>query len=441
MNVMIIKKIKGVHIPGRRQMSLVNNLENYLNPKFVYIPLTNGNVLYRQTVSFGDVVKKGQVIALREDRFGHPVHSPVSGTVLSIKKVWHASGKMVDSLEIENNYKEETVPEFGRSLDLDNLTKTDIIERIKSCGLIGMGGAGFPTYVKYMLQKKMQVFIVNAAECEPYLTSDDISISTKTDELIRGIKYALIASGAPKAVICIKKTKVKLIKLLTDKLVNHSNISLFELADFYPAGWERVQVERVTGKKYNSLPSEVGAVVDNAQTVIAICEAVEQNKPLIERVITVAGEGLVKSQNFYVKIGTRCIELIEKLGGYTEGLNDAFLIAGGPMTGRAIFDDAMIISSSLGGITVIPKKKSLEQACLGCGKCSLNCPSFLTPTEIRFAYECGDFASLEKLNTLKCVQCGLCSYVCPSRISMTEIVGKAQDSLRKYRATKVAKKG
>lgn len=427
---MILKKIKGVHLNGHKAMSLNQPINNYLSPNKIYLPIVNGNIIQTKLVEVGQNVLMGQKVLMREGRFGHPVCSPVSGKVTNIVKMWHSCGKMVEMIEITNDMSERKVEDFGKPLE--NLTKENIIERIKNAGIVGLGGAGFPTYIKYQPEANAEVLIINAAECEPYITADYVLIKEKTQELIQGIKYMMIACGAKNAKIAIKKSKKEAIEVLNTALTNEPEIELFLLKDVYPAGWEKFIVEAVVKKTYNSLPSEVGAVVNNVQTAIAVCEAVEQNKPLIEKVVTITGDGILNPQNVRVKIGTVVEDVIKTIGGYTQDMGPAYFIAGGPMTGRSIMFDNLVITSNLG--SVIVKKKDEHQdnpACLGCGKCSEKCPAHLTPTEIKNAFEASDEIALAKLHAEKCVQCGLCSYVCPSRIEMTEYVGKAKDFLAK----------
>lgn len=429
---MIIHIIKGMRIQGKRHISLSNGVQEYLNPKYVYIPLTNGVINYRNIVNVGDEVLKGQIVALREDRYAHPIHSAVSGKVIGIKKMWHQSGKMVETLEIENDYQEKVVSSWGQSLDLNFLTKEDIVERVKNCGIVGLGGAGFPTYVKYMVSRKQRLLIVNGVECEPYLTCDGISIRRQIDKLIRGIKYVLKAIGAQKCIIVVKKDKKEVLEVLNKELPKYKNIGIFMVKKYYPAGWERSMVEKVTGQHYMHLPSEIGVVVNNVQTIIAVCEAIEENKPLIERMVTVSGEGVKSPQNIYTKIGVRTQELINRAGGYKNEEREGYLIAGGPMMGNAVLDSSLVVSSTLGGIIILEKPEIVKQPCMGCGKCAKHCPAYLVPTEIKKALDAKDYRTLDRLHTLDCVQCGLCSYVCPSRVDITNYVGEARETLKKY---------
>jgi electron transport complex protein RnfC len=212
------------------------------------------------------------------------------------------------------------------------------------------------------------------------------------------------------------------------------NMETYKLDDVYPAGWEKYTVEHVTGKTYDQLPSEAGVIVNNAGTAIAFCEMVEDNLPLIRRVTTITGESINEPKNFVVRLGTKVAELIEQSGGYVEGTDpmQTHYIAGGPMTGKAILIDDLIVNDTLG--SVIVKPKPAEQAypeCLGCGKCSDVCPVYLAPTSIWQAYEAKNTDLIKKLNATKCMNCGLCSYVCPSHIEITDYVDKAKTLLRR----------
>lgn len=437
---MLFTQIRGIHINGRKDMSIKNEPISFLNPKNVYFPLVIGNVIYKPLVEIGDSVLKGQPILERSGRFSHPICSSVSGKVTAKKKMWHSSGKMVEMLEIANDGEENSF--YNNDKNLDNLTKDFIIERMKEAGIVGLGGAGFPTYVKYLPLKPADVLIINAAECEPYITADYTLIINETEKLLKGIEYMMIACGAKRGVIAIKKTKKAAVNALKNALTNHQQIEIHLLNDVYPAGWERYIVEHVTKNTYSGLPSDVGAVVNNVQTAIAVCESVEENKPLIEKMVTFTGEGLVNPCNVKVKIGTKVSDVISSIGGYVDNLEEAYFIAGGPMTGKSIMFDDLVITNSLGSIIVKPKiDHQNNPSCMGCGKCAEACPAFLTPTEIKVALDNGDMEGLNKLNVTKCVQCGLCSYVCPSRVDITEIVGKAKDAVLKANALKSQKAG
>jgi len=418
---MLLRKSSGIHIPGRKDMSIGSPIEEFLNPEYVYISLLTQNYVCKPLVKIGDKVLMGQPIAKREDRFSHPLHSSVSGEVTAIKKMWHSTGKMVEMIEIKNDFLNKADSSIRLNTDLDALTKETIIERIQNAGIVGMGGGGFPSHAKYTQNYQIDAIIINAAECEPYITADYMLIKTETERLMRGCSYMMKASGAPKGFIAIKKTKLAAIEALQAIIENHPRISIFLLDDVYPAGWEKYIVERIMKKTYLCIPLEVGAIVNNVQTAIAIADAVEENMPLIHKVVTVTGEGVANPHNFLVKIGTKANDLIAKCGGYVNPEVEQYFIAGGPMTGTTMIFDELIITNALSSIIVKPKIDiSVNPICIGCGKCAEVCPAFLTPTEIKRAFEDKDIQYLLDLGATNCVGCGLCSYVCPSRIELTD---------------------
>ena len=424
---MVLKKINGVHLDGHKHISIERPINEFLNPEFIYMPTVIGNMVYEQLVEIGQRVLKGQHILRRSGNFGHPIACPVSGTIVGTKKMWHSSGKLLEMLEIKNDFLEEVVEGFGVKNTLE-VTPELIVERVKNAGIVGLGGAGFPTYVKYNPNNKIDVVLINAAECEPYITADYMVINESCEKLIKGIKYIMQAVGASSAKIAIKYNKEEAIAKLNEAIANEPAISVCLLKDEYPAGWEKYIVEKAIGKTYSTLPSEVGAVVNNVQTAIAVCDAVEYNIPLIEKVVTITGEGIAEPQNFRVKIGTNVQTLIEKCNGLVEGVGEHWIIAGGPMTGKTVMGQNLVISASLGSVIIKPKPASIKsEPCMGCGKCASHCPAYLTPTEIVHALEDNDVDALKDLCVTKCVQCGLCSYVCPSRIELTEKVCKAKE--------------
>ena len=430
---MIFQKSKGIHIDGHKNMSKKRPLTEYFDPEFVYIHLLQGNSPLEKTVKVGDIVKAGQTVAIRKGFGAMNIHASISGTIIAEKKVWHSSGRMVNSLEIKNDFKNTLCDSIKPNKNIDSLTREELINMMKEAGLSGLGGAGFPTYIKYQTKEKIDTVIINAVECEPYLTCDFHFILAYPEKLLKGLTYMIKAAGAKNGVIAYKNYNLEIKKSLEEYLSNYPNISLIEMDDVYPAGWEKYIIERITGKTYVNLPSEIGIIENNSTTAIVFSDIVEHNIPLISRPITITGEGITNPTNFYVPIGTKVSELVEKCGGYTDGLKplEANYIAGGPMTGKAIFIDDLIVNDTLGGVIVRPIVKLDFPECLGCGKCAEVCPVYLTPTEIRKAYEYKDTDLIKELNANKCIQCGLCSYICPSHIEITDYVTKAKNLLRK----------
>ena len=430
---MIFQKTKGIHIDGRKGISKNLPLQEYFDPEFVYIHIVKPIGPIKSIVEIGEEVKIGQTIALREGFGEMNVHSSISGTVTAIKKVWHASGKMVEALEIKNDFKNTLDDSIKPNKNIASLTREELVNMMKNSGLVGLGGAGFPTYIKYLTKVKIDTVIVNAVECEPYLTCDYSFILSYPEKLLKGLSYMMRAADAQKGVVAFKNYNQKIRKVLEEFLPKYPNIKLFEVKDVYPAGWEKYIIERVTGKTYSRLPSEIGVIENNSTSAIIFSDVVEHNIPLISKPITITGEGIKNPMNFYVPVGTKVSELVEKCGGYIEGLDpkNANYIAGGPMTGRAILIDDLIVSDSLGGVIVKPTIDGNHPECLGCGKCSDVCPVYLTPTEIKKAFENKEIDLLKQLNADKCVQCGLCSYICPSHVEISDSVVRAKDLLRK----------
>ncbi len=430
---MIFQKTKGIHIDGRKSISKKLPMEEYFNPDTVYIHLIKNIGPLRPIVEVGQEVNVGQVVAVKEGFGEMNVHSSVSGTVTAIKKVWHSSGKMVDALEIKNDLKNTLDPSIKQNKNPSSFTREQYIQMMKNAGLTGLGGAGFPAYVKYMTKETIDTVIINAVECEPYLTCDFSFILKHPEKLLNGLSYMIKAADAKNGVIAYKSYNKEIKDVLSNKIKMYSNISLMEMKDVYPAGWEKYIIERVTGKTYQGLPSEIGVIVNNSSTAIAFADVVENNVPLISRPITITGEGIKEPRNFHVPIGTKVSELVAKCGGYTDDIEPlkANYIAGGPMTGNAIFIDDLIVNDTLGGVIVKSVIEEVHPECLGCGKCADACPAYLTPTEIKNALQYKDVDLIKELKADKCIQCGLCSYVCPSHVEITDAVVKAKEMLRK----------
>lgn len=432
---MIFSKIKGIYISehkGHKELSSATPYGEYLTPEYVYIPLIEQDTVCELLVKAGDKVKLGQIIAMKKGRFPSPIHASVSGEIIAIDtKMWHSSGKMVPTIQIKNDFLETKVESIKEN-NISELTSAEIIEKIKNCGIVGLGGSGFPAYVKYMGNCHITTVIINAVECEPYISDNYTIMKNQMDELIQGIKFIMKAVDVNKAFIAIKKNKVELIQKMKPYIDAELEISLFLVKDEYPAGWEKYLVQKIMKRTYQVLPSEVGAVVNNAATALAIYKAVKYNMPLVEKMITISGRGLKNPQNVYVKIGTKLNDIIKAIGGYIDDLGEAYFIAGGPMTGKGIPFDSMVVNRALTSVIIMPKLiDDTVYSCLGCGKCVEYCPAFLSPVQIKNALDAGDKELLSEYHPEKCMQCGLCSYICPSRIELTESVGKAKALLLK----------
>ncbi len=398
----------------------------FLNPQKIFIPLLDNEIKYNSLVTEDDYVKVYQVIA-KSEKFDIPIHSPISGRVISVNhKMWTNSGKLISCLVIENDFLEKKL--FSDYI-LEELSREKILLKIKESGIIGMGGAGFPTYIKYQAND-INTLIINCCECEPFITCDYRLIIEHPMKLINGIHYGLIATNAKKAIIAVKKYNKELIKVLCNYIDN--KISVVPVPDKYPVGWERYLVYKIIKKKYDKIPSEVNCVVSNASTIVAINEAVKYNKPLIERMVTITGLCLKSPVNIYCKIGTNVDEILEYIDGFKKKYHKKHMIAGGVMTGKSIIDENLIVTKTLNSVIINPHLHEQEVFnCIGCGKCSYVCPSKLTPTEIHKYYRLKDYDELTKLCAQNCIQCGLCSYICPSRIDLSFFTLKAKDLVKR----------
>lgn len=415
----------GTKIENNEVLSLNKRINVYNKPKFVYIPLIVGNdTNITVTVKKGDYVFKGKEVGHRKGDFSLPIHSSVSGTVIDFVNKPIYNRKKVKCVLIENDFKENIEKKYQEVKKINEYSKKEFLNILKSCGIRGMGGADFPTYIKYK-QENIKNLIINAVESEPYITADQALIKIKCEEILETIDAILEICNIDNAYIAIKNNTLK--KILENYIGTYPNIKIKEVPDLYPIGWEKNLVKVIINKDYDKLPSEVNTIVSNVSTIYAIYKALSVRKPLIERIVTFTGDMFKKPQNVLVKIGTPVDEVIKHIGGFKRSKNINF-IAGGPMMGKSLSSDELIVTSNLNCVLVLKDKdlgKKLE--CLRCGKCVSICPAKLSPVLIRD--NVNNKKELKNLFPNKCVECGLCSYICPSKISLREHVIKAKDVL------------
>lgn len=396
----------GYKLPHHKHMSM-NELKSFLNPKDIYLEQGDSKLLV------GDYVYKYQTIGHKE-RFNVPIISSVSGTVVDIKDGY---------IKIKNDLLEKTEKEIINR-DVSKIKKEEFLDIIEKAGIIGMGGAGFPTHMKYKTDKNIELLIVNAVECEPYITADYSIMNEKCNELLEGINNIIRINKINNAILAIKKTNVEVIKKFKEIIDKYPKIELRIVRDIYPMGWERTLIKEVTKKEYNILPIELGIIVNNISTIFAINNALKHDIPLVERIITITGENVKNPGNVMVKIGTSVNEILKFMGGI---LDDSVLINGGPMMGVEI-NKTDYIKPQMNCILVLPKPKEENIInCLRCGKCVSACPANLAPVLIK---ECSDKEELIKLQVNKCISCGLCSYICPSRIDLRKIVNEKKEVIK-----------
>ena len=417
----------GAHPYDGKKMSRDCPIE-ILNPgdTLVYPLSQHIGAMAKPLVKAGDRVLVGQKIAEKGGFISANIHSSVSGTVKAIEKRLVATGGMVDSIIVENDgMYEEAAPIF--SGNPDELSKDEIIKIIEEAGIVGMGGAGFPTNVKLSPKNAdiIDSIIVNGAECEPYLTSDYRRMVEQTDKLVKGLKIVLKIFPDAKGYFGIEDNKSEAIEALLKATENEDRIEVVPLKTKYPQGGERSMIYAVTGRKINSkmLPADVGCIVHNVDTIYAIYNAVYNGKPLIERIVTITGDAVSTPKNFQVRIGTPFRELIDAAGGFTT--EPEKIISGGPMMGFSFFNiDVPVVKGSSSLLAFIKDDVSHEEpsACIRCGRCAAACPEHLLPMKLAALADQNEPEEFKKLGGMECVECGCCSYVCPAKRQVTQSV-------------------
>jgi electron transport complex protein RnfC len=376
-------------------------------------------------VAKGDHVLVGQKIGEPGGFISACVISSVSGTVKALEPRMVANGAMVPSIIVENDGKYETVEGFGRDRDPKTLSKEEIRNIVKEAGIVGLGGAGFPTHVKLTPKDESAIdtIIVNGAECEPYLTSDYRMMLEEPESIVKGLNVILSLFDNAKGVIGIENNKPEAIKKMTELVKDEPRITVCPLLTKYPQGGERSLIYAVTGRKINSsmLPADAGCIVDNVDTVISIYNAVCKTTPLIRRIITVTGDAIANPQNYSVRVGTSYKELLEASGGFKT--EPEKVISGGPMMGQALFNLEIPVTKTSSALTAMTKDEvavHAPSACIRCGRCVSVCPSHVVPQMMMDAAERSDIERFTALNGMECCECGCCTYVCPAKRPLTQ---------------------
>lgn len=378
-------------------------------------------------VKKGDQVLKGQMIAEAGGFVSAPVYSSVSGKVKALEKHFNPTGTKVDCIVIQNDGEYQEA-EYAPVKPLNEMTREEIISKIEDAGIVGMGGAGFPTRVKLSPKDadKIEYIIANCAECEPYITADYRRMLEYTEDLVSGMRVILSLFPNARGIFAVEDNKKDCIQKLQDAVSEEPKMDVKALMTKYPQGAERQLIYAVTGRAINAsmLPADAGCIVDNVETLIGIHNAVINGKPLMERVVTVSGDAVAEPGNFLVPLGISHKELIEAAGGFTE--EPEKLISGGPMMGFAMVTlDAPVTktSSSLLAFKEDIVKKSPETACINCARCVDVCPSRIIPSRLADFAKRQDEASFVAWNGLECVECGSCSYVCPAKRQLKQSIG------------------
>ncbi len=378
-------------------------------------------------VAKGDRVLLGQKIAESSAFVSAPIHASVSGTVKEIKSVLTPSGAMSNAIVITNDGLYEEDPSLGTDTDYETFSREKIIEKVKNAGIVGLGGAGFPTHIKLnpAPDKKIDSIIVNAAECEPYLTTDHRILLEKTDRVVKGLEIVLKLHPDAHGYIAVETNKPDAIDVLTKATANNSKITVCPVQTKYPQGSEKQMIYAITKREVPSgkLPADVGCIVDNVDTILAIERAVVKDRPLMRRIVTLTGGAVKNPGNYQVRIGMSFRELIDMAGGFVE--EPAKVIAGGPMMGIAVYSlDVPIIKTS-SAILCLTKDEAIlpeESNCIRCGKCVGVCPMGLMPLELNSDVIAKDYEAFDKNHGLDCIECGSCSYVCPAKRHLAQSI-------------------
>ena len=438
--------IGGVHPYEGKELSMDHPITE-LQPKGEMVfPLSQHiGAPAKPLVKVGDEVLVGQMIAEAGGFISANVISSVSGKVKKIEPRRVANGSMVNSIIITNDNEYRSIEGFGEKRDYTKLSKDEIRDIVKKAGIVGLGGAGFPTHVKLSPKNEDEIeyIIVNGAECEPYLTSDYRLMMEEPEKIIGGLNVILRLFPNARGIIGIENNKPKAIEKLRELVKNESKIEVVELYTKYPQGGERSLIYACTGRKLNSsmLPADVGCIVDNTDTVISIYNAVVESTPLIRRILTITGEAVSEPQNFKVRTGTNYKELIEAAGGFkTEPKK---VLSGGPMMGQALFTLDIPVTKASSSITTFIEDEvedNPETPCIKCGRCVTVCPSNLVPVLMMDKASRDDTEGFEKLNGMECVECGSCAYVCPAKRPLTQGFKYMRQAVGAKRRAAAAKK-
>ena len=418
----------GIHPYEGKELSKDHPIEKYLPKGDLVYPLSQHiGAPSVPCVKKGDTVLAGQKIADAGGFVSVPLHASVSGTVKGIEKHLNATGSMVDCIVIENDQQYQEV-EYQETR-LEDLTKEEILNRIKDGGVVGMGGAGFPTHVKLAPKdpSKIEYILVNGAECEPYITSDYRRMIEEPEKVVKGLQVILTLFDSAKGYICIEDNKPDCIAKMKELVKDIDRIEVKEVMTKYPQGGERTLIYAATGREINSsmLPADVGCVVDNVETVISVYKAVILGRPVNSRVVTMSGDGIKEPKNLLVLSGTDMSELVDAAGGLKAKIAKA--ISGGPMMGFALYDLHVPCTKTTSAFLflehdAVSEAQEIQTACINCGRCVSVCPGHVLPARLAKLAERGDMAGFEAMDGMECCECGCCSYICPAKRPLTQSI-------------------
>lgn len=406
------------------KISPTKKINDDVKMQIIYIPLESKmGYKYKENVRVMDYVCIGTVIG-KSSVCDIPLISTVSGVVVGFQEKYISNGKKVKCVVIENDFKEKYLNKVGKKKDITKYSKNEYVYMLRENGITGLAGSDFPTYIKYDTDKKIKYLIVDGAECEVYASADGALMMNYAEEILEGIDAIMEIMGIEKAYIAINERNEGIIKKILKYIYTYPNIKVYSLPDAYPNGYERYLVSEILGLTYDRLPIEVGVINENVSTIYAIYEMLKYHKPLTERIVTLAGEGVKNPCNYKLKIGTNLSELLMKTNNFKK-IKNPILIAGGAMMGKSIASDDFIITKDVNCVLLLEENQEKVYPCIKCGKCSEVCPVGIIPSKILDDPKRAlDF----KIN--KCVSCGLCSYVCPSKIEVRDEINKIRGNMK-----------
>lgn len=432
--------VGGIHPFDGKSLTKKKRIKDILPTGDLVYPLSQHiGAPAKAVVKKGDHVLAGQMLAESGGFVSAPILSSVSGTVKAIEPRRVVTGDLVMSIVVENDGKYEDVG-FAPKANVDKLSKQEILDLIRDAGIVGMGGAGFPTHVKLSPKNPdgIHYVIANCAECEPYLTSDYRRMVEEPMKLVEGLKIILRLFDNAKGIIAVEDNKSDCIETLTKLTKDEPYISVKTLKTKYPQGGERQLIYAVTGRKVNAsmLPADVGCIVNNVDTIVAVYHAVAEGRPLIERIVTVTGDAVKSPRNFRVKIGTSYQDILEQAGGF--GVTPEKIICGGPMMGFGMFQLDVPTTKTSTALLAFQRddvSRAKPTACINCGRCVEVCPGRVVPSKLAdYAEHFDEEAFLENYG-MECCECGCCSYVCPAKRPLTQEI----KSMRKLQLAKKKK--
>lgn len=436
----------GIHPPEHKEITEDKSIRIMPPPEMVVVPLLqHAGVMCDPLVKKGDSVKKGQKIGQAKGLITAPVHASISGTVVDVRPYNHPLGAKIPAVLIASDGKDEWCPDIQQDNNYFRLLPQEVREKIRDKGIVGLGGAAFPTAVKLTPpeEKDIDTVVINGCECEPYLTCDYRLLVEKPRDIIEGLKIVMKTLDVSRGIIAIEDNKPKAIGILTEEAQKEPNIEVNVVKTKYPQGAEKQLIQALLGREVPSgkLPFDVGVLVDNVGTVVAIYEALRDNRPLIERVLTVTGSGIKEPQNLKVRIGTLFSDIIHVCGGLQGDV--AKIIMGGPMMGIAQFLLDVPVVKGASGILVLTDEECLTVKtgpCIRCAKCVEACPMNLTPYLYGLYGAHDEYEMMEKYQVMDCMECGACAYGCPAKIPLVQYAKWGKMEIMKSRRQKSRKK-